>query len=360
MTFALVFPGQGSQSVGMMQPFAETKAVRDVFARASEVLKQDLWRLAEQGPEAELNATVNTQPLMLTAGYAVYRAWCDAGGPEPDLLAGHSLGEYTALVAAGSIAFDDALPLVRFRANAMQEAVPSGEGAMAAILGLDDDAVRAACKEAADGQIVEPVNFNAPSQVVIAGNKAAVERGAVAARARGAKRTVMLPVSAPFHSSLLRPAAARLAGYLEGVNVNVPRIAVVNNVDAAVALAQMLRTWGHTVRVAHDGPDALQAHGIFGPDVVLLDLGLPGIDGVEVGRRMRQGGRGEPLLIVAITGFGQPADRQRTAEAGFDEHFTKPVAVPVLQRLLQAWADATRRTPGPQRDAPSETVASAV
>jgi len=233
MTFALVFPGQGSQSVGMMQPFADTKAVRDVFAQASEVLKQDLWTLAAQGPEPELNATVNTQPLMLTAGYAVYRAWCDAGGAEPAVLAGHSLGEYTALVAAGAIAFDDALPLVRFRANAMQEAVPSGEGAMAAILGLDDDAVRAACKEAAQGEIVEPVNFNAPSQVVIAGNKAAVERGAAAAKARGAKRAVMLPVSAPFHSSLLQPAAARLASYLERVKLNSPRITVVNNVDVA-------------------------------------------------------------------------------------------------------------------------------
>lgn len=233
MTFALVFPGQGSQSVGMMQPFAESKAVRDVFARASDVLKQDLWALAAQGPDPELNATVNTQPLMLTAGYAVYRAWCEAGGRDPALIAGHSLGEYTALVAAGAIEFDDALPLVRFRANAMQEAVPSGEGAMAAILGLDDDAVRAACQEAAQGQIVEPVNFNAPSQVVIAGNKAAVERGAAAAKARGAKRAVMLPVSAPFHSSLLRPAAERLANYLERVKLGIPCIAVVNNVDVA-------------------------------------------------------------------------------------------------------------------------------
>jgi [acyl-carrier-protein] S-malonyltransferase len=170
---------------------------------------------------------------MLTAGYAVYRAWRDAGGPEPDHLAGHSLGEYTAWVVAGAISFDDALPLVRFRANAMQEAVPPGEGAMAAILGLDDDTVRAACKEAAQGQIVEPVNFNAPSQVVIAGNKAAVERGAAAAKARGAKRAVMLPVSAPFHSSLLRPAAVRLANYLERIRINVPRIPVVNNVDVA-------------------------------------------------------------------------------------------------------------------------------
>ena len=234
MTFAILFPGQGSQSVGMMQDFAEVKVVRDVFAEASEVLKQDLWKLVEEGPDTELNATVNTQPVMLTAGYAVYRAWRDAGGAEPALVAGHSLGEYTALVAAGVLAFADALPLVRFRAQAMQEAVPMGEGAMAAIMGLDDDAVRAACQEAAQGQIVEPVNFNAPSQVVIAGTKAAVERGVALARAKGARRAVMLPVSAPFHSSLLRPAGARLADYLKQVNLSAPRIGVVNNVDVKI------------------------------------------------------------------------------------------------------------------------------
>ncbi len=218
----------------MMQDFAEVKVVRDVFAEASEVLKQDLWKLVEEGPDTELNATVNTQPVMLTAGYAVYRAWREAGGAEPALVAGHSLGEYTALVAAGVLAFADALPLVRFRAQAMQEAVPMGEGAMAAIMGLDDDAVRAACQEAAQGQIVEPVNFNAPSQVVIAGAKAAVERGVALARAKGARRAVMLPVSAPFHSSLLRPAGARLADYLKQVNLSAPRIGVVNNVDVKI------------------------------------------------------------------------------------------------------------------------------
>ncbi len=218
----------------MMQDFAEVKVVRDVFAEASEVLKQDLWKLVEEGPDTELNATVNTQPVMLTAGYAVYRAWREAGGAEPALVAGHSLGEYTALVAAGVLAFADALPLVRFRAQAMQEAVPMGEGAMAAIMGLDDDAVRAACQEAAQGQIVEPDNFNAPSQVVIAGAKAAVERGVALARAKGARRAVMLPVSAPFHSSLLRPAGARLADYLKQVNLSAPRIGVVNNVDVKI------------------------------------------------------------------------------------------------------------------------------
>lgn len=237
MKFALVFPGQGSHAVGMMQPFAGFKLVRDTFAEASEVLGRDLWKLAAEGPAEELNSTVNTQPVMLTAGYAVYRAWREAGGPEPALVAGHSLGEYTALVAAGVIAFRDAVPLVRLRAQAMQDAVPMGTGAMAAILGLDDDAVRAACNEAAQGQVVEAVNFNAPSQVVIAGHKTAVERGANAAKARGAKRAVMLPVSAPFHSSLLKPAAERLAGYMKEVTFNPPRIPVVNNVDVAVESA---------------------------------------------------------------------------------------------------------------------------
>jgi [acyl-carrier-protein] S-malonyltransferase len=234
MTFAFVFPGQGSQSVGMMQPFADSGAVRAVFTEASATLGQDLWKLAEEGPPEALSATVNTQPLMLTAGYAVYRAWRDAGGAEPSVVAGHSLGEYTALVAAGALVFRDALPLVRFRAQAMQEAVPMGEGAMAAILGLEDGAVRAACEEAAQGQVVEPVNFNAPSQVVIAGHRSAVERGVALAKAKGAKRAMMLPVSAPFHSSLLKPAAEKLAAYLRGVAVSAPRIPVVNNVDVAV------------------------------------------------------------------------------------------------------------------------------
>ena len=231
--FALVFPGQGSQSVGMMQPYADLRVVGEVFAEAAEALKQDLWKLVAEGPAEELSSTVNTQPVMLTAGYAVYRAWRDAGGPEPAVVAGHSLGEYTALVAAGALSFRDALPLVRFRAQAMQEAVPEGEGAMAAILGLEDDAVRQACREAAQGQVVEAVNFNAPSQVVIAGHKAAVERGVAAAKAAGARRAMMLPVSAPFHSSLLKPAADRLAGRLEAIKVSAPRIPVVNNVDVA-------------------------------------------------------------------------------------------------------------------------------
>ena len=233
MKWGIVFPGQGSQSIAMMRPFSDVRVVRDTFGEASEALGQDLWHLAAEGPAQELNATVNTQPVMLTAGYAVYRAWREAGGLEPVLVAGHSLGEYTALVAAGAMAFRDAVPLVRFRAQAMQEAVPLGTGAMAAILGLDDDAVQAACAEAADGEVVEAVNFNAPNQVVIAGHKSAVERAAAAARARGARRAVMLPVSAPFHSRLLRAAAARLAGRLEMVAIAKPAVPVVNNVDVA-------------------------------------------------------------------------------------------------------------------------------
>jgi [acyl-carrier-protein] S-malonyltransferase len=234
MTFALVFPGQGSQSIDMMQPFADSAIVRDTFAEASDAVGQDLWKLVAEGPAEALNATVNTQPVMLTAGYAVYRLWRERGGAQPAMMAGHSLGEYTALVAAGVIAFRDAVPLVRFRAQAMQEAVPIGTGAMAAILGLEDQAVRDACIEASQGEVVEAVNFNAPSQVVIAGSKSAVERGVAAAKARGAKRAVILPVSAPFHSSLLKPAAARLADYLGNVAFKAPSIPVVNNVDVRV------------------------------------------------------------------------------------------------------------------------------
>lgn len=233
MKLALVFPGQGSQAVGMMQGFADTPVVRETFEEASTALGQDLWKLVAEGPADDLNATVNTQPVMLTAAYAMYRAWQQAGAPAPVMLAGHSLGEYTALVAAGVIAFADAVPLVRFRAQAMQEAVPMGTGAMAAILGLDDDAVRAACAESAQGEVVEAVNFNAPSQVVIAGHKSAVERAAAAAKTCGAKRALMLPVSAPFHSSLLKPAAERLGIRMQEIAFKAPQITVINNVDVA-------------------------------------------------------------------------------------------------------------------------------
>ena len=239
MAFAFVFPGQGSQAVGMMAAYGESSVVRATFAEASATLDQDLWQLLADGPAEALAQTVNTQPVMLTAGVAAYRLWLDRGGRVPALLAGHSLGEYAALVAAGVIAFPDAVPLVRLRAAAMQEAVPAGAGAMAAILGLDDEKIAEACAEAAlatgDGAVVEPVNFNGPGQTVIAGSKAAVERACAVCKARGAKRALLLPVSAPFHSSLIRPAAVRLAARLAELDFAPPRIPVINNVDVAIA-----------------------------------------------------------------------------------------------------------------------------
>ncbi|MFM0170520.1 ACP S-malonyltransferase [Paraburkholderia sediminicola] len=234
MKFAFVFPGQGSQSVGMLNAFADHAIVRETVQEASDALNQDLGKLIAEGPTEDLNLTTNTQPVMLTAAYAMYRAWLQAGGPKPAIVAGHSLGEYTALVAAGAIAFRDAVPLVRFRAQAMQTAVPVGEGGMAAILGLDDDTVRAVCAEASVAGVVEAVNFNAPAQVVIAGHKAAVEKACEVAKAKGAKRALPLPVSAPFHSSLLKPASDQLREYLASVDVQVPAIPVINNVDVAV------------------------------------------------------------------------------------------------------------------------------
>ncbi|USU15212.1 ACP S-malonyltransferase [Paraburkholderia fungorum] len=234
MKFAFVFPGQGSQSVGMLNAFADHGIVRETVQEASDALNQDLGKLIAEGPAEDLNLTTNTQPVMLTAAYAIYRAWQQAGGPKPAIVAGHSLGEYTALVAAGAIAFRDAVPLVRFRAQAMQTAVPVGVGGMAAILGLDDDTVRAVCAEASVAGVVEAVNFNAPAQVVIAGHKAAVEKACEVAKAKGAKRALPLPVSAPFHSSLLKPASDQLREYLAGVDVQVPSIPVLNNVDVAV------------------------------------------------------------------------------------------------------------------------------
>jgi [acyl-carrier-protein] S-malonyltransferase len=229
MKLAMVFPGQGSQAVGMLEGYGGLPGVEEVTQEAAEVLGAEFERLLREGPQQALNLTVNTQPAMVTAGYAAYRAWRSLGGPAPDVVAGHSLGEYTALVAAQAISFSDCLPLVRFRAQSMQEAVPEGRGAMAAILMLDDDAVRAACVEA--GGVVQPVNYNAPGQIVIAGEKAAVERAMELCKTRGAKRAMLLPVSAPFHSALMQPAAVKLKAYLEKVSVAAPKIAVVNNVD---------------------------------------------------------------------------------------------------------------------------------
>ncbi|MFZ1319070.1 MAG: ACP S-malonyltransferase [Candidatus Nitrotoga sp.] len=229
--FAFVFPGQGSQSRGMMNNYADFPVVRDTFAEASDILQQDLWQLVVEGSDAELNATVNTQPLMLTAGVAVYRAWQSLNAPAPALLAGHSLGEYTALVVGGALQFADALPLVRYRAECMQEAVPKGVGGIAAILGLDDESVLKVCLEAAQDEVLEAVNFNSPGQVVIAGNRGAVERGMELAKIKGAKRALMLPMSVPSHCSLLRGAAELLRVRLNDVTMQAPSIPVLHNAD---------------------------------------------------------------------------------------------------------------------------------
>ena len=234
MSFAFVFPGQGSQSVGMMAAYGDAPVVRSTFDEASNALGDDLWQMVAEGPAEALTQTVNTQPVMLTAGIAAWRLLQEKGGRTPAMVAGHSLGEYSALVAAGVIGFKDAVPLVRLRAAAMQEAVPLGTGAMAAVLGLDNGGIAAACAEAAQGEIVEPVNFNANGQTVIAGHKGAVERAMEACKARGAKMAKALPVSAPFHSSLIRPAADKLAARLAELTLQAPAIPVINNVDVAI------------------------------------------------------------------------------------------------------------------------------
>jgi [acyl-carrier-protein] S-malonyltransferase len=229
MTLAIVFPGQGSQSVGMMKDFAADPVVDETFAEASSLTGVDFRRMATAGPAEEQNLTVNTQPLMLVAGVATWRAWRSRGGPTPSFLAGHSLGEYSALVAAEALGFADALALVRFRAQSMQDAVPEGIGGIAAILGLEDAKLAGVCADAAQGQVVEPANLNSPGQVVIAGHRAAVERAMAIARERGAKRAIMLPMSAPSHCSLMRPAADLLAAKLSQIRVNPPAVPVVNN-----------------------------------------------------------------------------------------------------------------------------------
>ena len=235
-SFAFVFPGQGSQSVGMLDAWGDHPAVRAVLAEASQALGEDVGALIHVGPADQLGLTENTQVVMLTAGVACYRAWIAEGGPEPAAVAGHSLGEYSALVAAGALSLADAVPLVRLRAQAMQAAVPVGAGAMVAVLGLEADAVRAACAQASAevGEPVSAANFNEPKQIVIAGTKAAVARASELLKAAGAKRALPLPVSAPFHSVLMKPAAERLAERLKDVAIQPPAIAVVNNIDVAV------------------------------------------------------------------------------------------------------------------------------
>ncbi len=231
MSLAFVFPGQGSQSIGMMAGLADVPIVRETFGEASDLLKLDLWRMVTEGPAEALSQTVNTQPLMLTAGVATWRAWLSANGDRPSYFAGHSLGELSALVAAEALSFSDAVPLVRFRAEAMQDAVPAGQGGIAAILGLDDDAVKAVCVAAAQGEVVEPANYNSPGQLVISGTRSAVERAIEAAKSRGAKRAVMLPMSVPAHSSLMRPAAERFRERIANVAVSAPCAPVIQNAD---------------------------------------------------------------------------------------------------------------------------------
>jgi [acyl-carrier-protein] S-malonyltransferase len=291
MALAFVFPGQGSQAVGMLNAFADFPIVQETLAQASEALGQDIAALIATGPKELLDATVNTQPVMLVAGVATFRAWLATGGAMPSLLAGHSLGEYSALVAAGALDFKDAVKLVRLRAQAMQSAVPEGQGAMAAILGLDDNAIRDACAEAAQGEVVEPVNFNTPGQVVIAGAKAAVARAMEGCKARGAKRALPLPVSVPSHCALMRPAAETLAVALREIEIKAPSIPVVHNADVAsytdaeqikAALARQLYSpvrWVETVqKLSADGVTVVAE---CGPGKVLAGMSKRIVDGLQ-------------------------------------------------------------------------------
>ncbi|KID01266.1 ACP S-malonyltransferase [Hafnia alvei] len=230
--FAMVFPGQGSQTVGMLADLAaQFPIVEQTFAEASDALGYDLWKLVQEGPAEELNKTWQTQPALLAASVAIYRVWQQENGAQPAMMAGHSLGEYSALVCAGVLDFKQAIRLVELRGKLMQEAVPAGTGAMSAIIGLDNDAIAKACEESAQGEVVSPVNFNSPGQVVIAGNKDAVERAGAACKAAGAKRALPLPVSVPSHCALMKPAADKLAIALQGIAFNAPQFSVVNNVD---------------------------------------------------------------------------------------------------------------------------------
>lgn len=282
MKTAFLFPGQGSQSVGMMNGLAQHPEVKQTFDEASAALGEDLWKLVMEGPAEILNQTTYTQPAMLAADIATWRVYLGQSGVMPAVMAGHSLGEIAALVAAGALDFADAVKLTRFRAEAMQNAVPEGVGAMAAVLGLEDDAVRAVCAEAARGEVLEPVNLNSPGQVVIAGNKAAVERGMDLAKEKGAKRALSLPVSVPSHSSLMKPAAEKFRVYLESVNLRLPSVPVLQNADvqtfiepAAIkdALARQLHSpvrWVETIQ-------AIAGQGIVrcvecGPGKVLTGL----------------------------------------------------------------------------------------
>lgn len=283
MSLAFVFPGQGSQSVGMLSALADAHpVVGDTFAEASGALGFDLWKLVQNGPEEQLNQTTNTQPAMLTAGVATWRAWQQQGGTNPSVMAGHSLGEYTALVCAGALDFADAVKLVADRGRFMQDAVPAGEGAMAAIIGLDDDGVRALCEANANGEVLSPVNFNSPGQVVIAGSSAAVQRAVDAAKGAGAKRALPLPVSVPSHCTLMHPAAENMAERLAGITLHSPSIPVIHNYsvtaetdadairNALVAQIEQPVRWVETIqKMAADGIDKLVE---CGPGKVLVGL----------------------------------------------------------------------------------------
>ena len=280
---AFVFPGQGSQTVGMLTELAATyPRVEETFREASDALGYDLWQLVSQGPAEELNKTWQTQPALLAASVAIYRVWQQQGGEKPVLMAGHSLGEYSALVCAGVLNFADAVKLVELRGKLMQEAVPEGTGAMQAIIGLDDAAIRKACEESAQGQVVSPVNFNSPGQVVIAGNKEAVERAGAACKAAGAKRALPLPVSVPSHCALMKPAADKLAVALESITFNAPAVPVINNVDlkaetdAAAIRHALVRQLYSPVRWT-ESVEAMAAQGVtqlleMGPGKVLTGL----------------------------------------------------------------------------------------
>jgi len=298
-TLAIVFPGQGSQSLGMLSGLASGHSqVVDVFEQASDVLGYDLWRLVQDGPADELNETDKTQPAMLAAGVAVWRVWQDAGGAVPAVLAGHSLGEYTALVCAGALDFQEAVSLVEERGRCMQSAVPAGTGAMAAILGLDDIAVGVVCEQAADGDVVSPVNYNSPGQVVIAGHVGAVERAIVLAKEAGAKRAVQLPVSVPSHCALMQPAAKQFADRLNKAVIKTPLIKIIQNVDATL----------------HDDPDTIRANldrQLYSPVQWVGSVQAMGKQGVV---RIIEAGPGKVL-----TGLCKRIDKSIAAAAVFDE-----------------------------------------